>query len=160
MGSKRYAWLCPETDVETLAGACKQALREAGFGKIVSRKAKGDVLIGGTYGSTLLALVVRFLPFGQYFPWGNRYRAEMKAGIYKDTPRLRMEVFPIMELFNKREMFFITQDFGEAIADSVHAGRFRDKILRSVESRVGAMEPLFTPGELKKRGRSRSRRRK
>jgi hypothetical protein len=84
----------------------------------------------------------------------------LKVGIYKERTRLRMEVFPIMELFNQRESLIVSQDLGEAVADSIHASRLRNKLQQEIESRVGTMESLFTAHELKKRGRKRGRRRR
>jgi len=160
MAGNQIAWFCPELEPEELAAACKKALKRQGFKKIVSRRSKGNILIGGIFGSTLMALVIRLLPFGNWLPWGNRYRAEMKVGIYQEKTRLRMKVFPVMELFDHKEIFLLSQDLGEAMADSIHSKRLGNKLQEDIETQVGTMEPLFTASELKKRGRKLGRRRR
>jgi len=80
-----------------------------------------------------------------------RYRAEFKVGEFKEQPRVSLNVIPIMETDSSRETLFMTQSVDEALADSIHSRKFKNKLIRALERRVGAMNPLEVGGDKKGR---------
>ena len=147
---KNPAWICPDVTLEELTYACEDALAATGFKEVRSRKSKAFTLLSGIYGNLGLALLVRTLPFGKCFAAGNRYKAEFKLGEFKEQPRVSLNVIPIMETDSSRETFIMTQSLDEAVADSLHSRKFRNKLLQALAERVGVMQPLEV-GKNKKR---------
>ncbi len=145
------AWICPDVTEEELIAVCRDVLEEAGFQKVTRRSSRGDMVVSGIYGHYLKAMLVRMLPFGACMRSGNRYKAELKVGSFKERTRLRMEVYPIIESEDSRETLIVSQGIDEAAADSMHSGKFRRTLARALEARVGTMEILDIRARIKRR---------
>jgi len=79
-------------------------------------------------------IVSGFVPFGSLLKEGNRYGAEAQISQYGQDVLLRLLVVPYMALWDRHDVFFLTQGILEKMADD---DRCRE-ILAGLTSRIMA----------------------
>jgi len=126
----------PGRSVQDLLAAYERALVDSGF-EIRQRQWTGQYFHHkAVIGSKAKAyLVRRIVPFGELTKAGNRLGAEAQIYAWGDQAVLRLAIVPYMELFDRAEVFLLSQGIFEKIKDDAWSG----EKLREVLGRLAAM---------------------
>ncbi len=114
--------------------AARGALEASGFKVKADRADARTGRLKAIWGSRLKAILVGHLPFGKLVKSGRRLGAEVEAYDQGNVVALRFAVVPYMELFNRPEVFLLSQGLMEKLTDDAFS---RDK-LNEVLSRMGS----------------------
>jgi hypothetical protein len=105
------------TDVRDAMEEVSRALEAAGF-TIHQRGRSGDKgNLRAVWGSKTKAFLMGFVPFGRYLKAGKRLGAEVEITKGEGGAKVRILVVPYMELFDRPEIFLVSQDFLEKLTD-------------------------------------------
>jgi len=125
--------------VDTFLPGYERALVDSGFavkevapqGSLIRHKA--------IWGSKGKAFLVGQIPFGKLLKAGKRLGAETEISQYGRDVLFRILVVPYMELFDKHEVFLISQGIFEKITDD----EFSREKLNEILSRLASMGYRF-----------------
>lgn len=120
--------------VEATAGLLTKALEASGFKILESRGDANQGFLKAVWGGKLKAHFVGNLPLGKLFKSGKRLGAEVEVRAHEAGTFVRLLVVPYMELWNRPEVFLMSQGVLEKLTDD----RFSRKKLDEVMERLKA----------------------
>lgn len=135
-------FLARNTDLQYLIQHFEYMLYEAGFA-CKEHYWWGHIYRGRyIWGDSAKAFLVSgYVPFGSLMKDGNRYGAEFE--IYQSGPNavLRLLVVPYMAIFDRRDIFLLSQGILESITDDKHCRNFMNDILSRLQYKGIYLEP-------------------
>lgn len=86
-------------------------------------------------------LVSGYVPFGSLMKDGNRYGAEFE--IYQSGPNvvLKLLIVPYMAIFDRRDIFLLSQGILESMTDDKRCREFMNQILSRLQYKQIYLEP-------------------
>lgn len=126
MARGAYRELVLRMDVDQVAEKVARALEAAGFTRVERQHIPDGISLRAVWGSKLKAFLLSLVPFGKYLRAGKRLGAEVEVVKRGRDALLRLLVVPYMELFDRPEIFLITQDIVEKLTDDSFS---REKLL-------------------------------
>lgn len=129
------------TRVVDVLGAIAHALTACKFKVLEQKVDGGQGSLKAVWGKKLKAYLVGNLPFGKLLKSGKRLGVEVVA--FQRGPKIhtRLLIVPYMELWNRPEVFLISQGILEKLTDD----RFSRKKLQEVLSRLRPPAPTAQP---------------
>ncbi len=118
------------------------ALEAADFRILESKSEDGKGFLKAVWGKKLKSYLVGNLPFGKLFKSGKRLGAEVEA-IHQGTGvSARLLVVPYMELFDRPEVFLISQGILEKLTDDSLSRKKLDVVMANLQQPAAPPEPI------------------
>ncbi len=111
-----------------------QALKASKFKILESHDEDGRGFLKAVWGSKLKSYFVGNLPLGKLFKSGKRLGAEVEVSQQAAGTAVRILIVPYMELFNRPEVFLISQGILEKLTDDSFSAKKMGEVLSHLQT--------------------------
>lgn len=113
-----------------------RVLKESDFKLLDSGGTDGQGYLKAVWGGKLKSYFIGNLPFGKLFKSGKRLGAEVEVTAHGSGSYVRLLVVPYMELWNRPEVFLISQGILEKLTDDSFSRKKLEEVMTRLKTPV------------------------